>query len=206
VTGGVLAYVFWHRPAAGVDAGAYEDALRGFHAALEGVRSASFRVAALPFEAGGAGGSAGPAGSLRPDGSAGPGGPGGPGKPGGSPTPALPAGYEDWYLVADWAALGELNATAVDAAHRGPHDAAAGRAGAGWGGVYRLVGGGDGHAAGGSHGGAAGAAEPPAAVHWSARRPDGAGLLWQRQMVLGPAPEFCLAATNEQQPGRTRVA
>jgi hypothetical protein len=25
-------------------------------------------------------------------------------------------------------------------------------------------------------------------------------------MVLGPAPEFCLAATDEQQPGRTRVA
>jgi hypothetical protein len=87
-------------------------------------------------------------------------------------------GYEDWYLVDDWAALGELNARAVDAQHRAGHDAAAGMSGHGWGGVYALV---------------RGEAEPPAAARWEWRPPDGAeAAYWQRQMVLGPAPEYCV--------------
>ena len=98
-------------------------------------------------------------------------------------------GYEDWYLVDDWNALGELNVTAVDAAHKAPHDAAARRAAAGWGGVYALVGG--------------DALEPPEAARWSHERPQ-ASVLWQRQMVLGPAPEYCAAGGDST--GRTRVA
>jgi hypothetical protein len=70
----MLAYVFWHRPKPEVDVGAYEDAQHSFHALLE-IRSASFRVAELPF------------GDRR-------------------------SAYEDWYLVRDWADLGELNETA----------------------------------------------------------------------------------------------
>ena len=98
-------------------------------------------------------------------------------------------GYEDWYLVDDWSALGELNVMAVDAQHRPPHDQAAQRTKAGWGGVYALVEG--------------DAAEPPAAATWSHRRPEpGETPLWQRQMVLGPAPEYC-GAHGEP---RTRVA
>jgi hypothetical protein len=152
----VLAYVFWHRPRAGVGADEYEAALRGFHESLRPLRSASFRVAELPFDAAG-------------------------------------GGYEDWYLVDDWAALGELNAVAVDSGHRTPHDAAAARSAEGWGGVYALV---------------RGEPEPPAAVRWLDRAPaapqPGAATLWQRQMVLGPAPEFCVGDGGPQ-PGRERV-
>ena len=96
-------------------------------------------------------------------------------------------GYEDWYLVESWADLGELNAVAVDADHRPAHDAAAAGLAAGWGGVYALV---------------RGAFEIPAAPHWL-EKPRGeatdaflAGLdrplIWRRQLVLGPAPEFCV--------------
>ncbi|HET7466742.1 MAG TPA: hypothetical protein VFL29_08740 [Candidatus Dormibacteraeota bacterium] len=38
----MLAYVFAHRPAAGVDAGAYEKTLRAFHAELASARPAGF--------------------------------------------------------------------------------------------------------------------------------------------------------------------
>jgi hypothetical protein len=87
-------------------------------------------------------------------------------------------GYEDWYLAGDWAALGELNARAVDAAHRAAHDAPAGMSGHGWGGIYALL---------------RGPAEPPAAARWQHRPPDeSAAAVWQRQMVLGPAPEYCV--------------
>ncbi len=155
----MLAYLFWHRPGTGVDAGAYEEAQRGFHARIESA-SACFHVAELPFD-------------ERP-------------------------GYEDWYLVDDWAGLGRLNAAAVDAGRRAEHDAAAALVGEGWGGVYAIV---------------RGAAEIPAAASWR-HKPRGQGLdavladagdaaVWQRQMVLGPAPELCVAAGG---PRRRRVA
>lgn len=111
--------------------------------------------------------------------------------------PSGPA-YEDWYLVEGWAALGELNALAVDAGHRGSHDQAAALVGGGWAGVYELVG---------------GAAEIPAEASW-VDKPLGqpsddfidslaAAAVWRRQMVLGPAPEFCLATpgVSRQQVG-----
>jgi hypothetical protein len=145
----LLAYLFWHRPAAGVGTEEYEARLRAFHARLD-VVSAAFRLHVLPWR--------------HED------------------------GYEDWYLVEDWAALGELNAAAVAAARRPEHDAAARLSGEGWGGVYRLIRGG---------------AEPPAAVHWQREAP-GDEAYWQRQMTLGPAPEFCLAAGAPT--GRTRIA
>jgi hypothetical protein len=97
-------------------------------------------------------------------------------------------GYEDWYLAEDWAALGALNEAALAAPRRAEHDAAAAASIAGWGGVYRLI---------------DGAAEPPEAVRWAHERGE-AQAVWQRQMVLGPAPEFCLAGGPPR--GRERVA
>lgn len=162
----MLAYLFWHRPAAGIGGEEYEEAQRRFHAAI-GVPSACFRLAELPFAAGsdGAGG-----------------------------------GYEDWYLVADWTALGELNTAAVDAGRRASHDAAAALVGAGWAGVYGLV---------------RGAAEIPEQVRWLDKghgetTPDllarqGEAPAWQRQMVLGPAPEFCFADGIAESGGVSRL-
>ena len=47
-------------------------------------------------------------------------------------------GYEDWYLVDDWAALGALNERAVSGPRRRPHDAAAAEAEWGQAGIYAL--------------------------------------------------------------------
>ncbi len=169
----MLAYVFWHRPAAGVKAEEYEQAQRGFHAELE-IESGCFRLSELPFAA--ADGDGATAGGERD-------------------------GYEDWYLVEDWAGLGELNEVALDARRRPSHDRAAALSGAGWGAVYRLL---------------AGPAEVPASARWldrprglaaaDARAALGDPPAWQRQLVLGPAPELCLAVPAEDGgAGRTRI-
>ncbi|HEY2638130.1 MAG TPA: hypothetical protein VGI54_12110, partial [Solirubrobacteraceae bacterium] len=97
--------------------------------------------------------------------------------------------YEDWYLVADWAALGTLNEAAVSGARRSPHDAVAGRAGHGAGAVYApLAGAGDGLA--GDR--AAWLAKPAGTSYgdWLATLTAMGTEVWQRQMTLGPAPEF----------------
>lgn len=107
-------------------------------------------------------------------------------------------GYEDWYLVDDWDRLGTLNESAVDARRRASHDRVAAMAGEGWGGVYSLL---------------RGSAAIPGGVEWLGKRPGEPheelvdslpeGALWQRQMVLGPAPEFGLATASPD--GRRRV-
>jgi hypothetical protein len=155
-----LAYVFWHRPADGVEPPDYEARLAGFHRAL----------AADPPR--GYGGSC----ALR----------------------LAHGGYEDWYLIPDWAALGELNAHAVRGSRAGPHDAAAARAGDGTAGVYAHL---------------AGPVQPPAQPHgaWLAKPaglpyaefhaalgatlPPGASA-WQRQLTLGPAGEYTVRAAE----------
>jgi hypothetical protein len=97
------------------------------------------------------------------------------------------AGYEDWYLVDDWSQLGELNRAAISGGCHAPHEAIAAVSGAGWGGVYALI---------------RGHARPPMTARWTSK-PGGEGYdvflnslraptVWQRQMVLGPAPEFCV--------------
>jgi hypothetical protein len=153
---GVLAYVFWHRPDAGVVRVGYDAGLVAFQDAVADVvrAAATFRVSRLPFADG--------------------------------------DGYEDWYLVDDWAALGTLNEAAVSGERRLPHDAVAAMAAAGWGGVYALV---------------RGPARPPELARWEDKpRAEGydgymdrqlAPAIWQRQMVLGPAPEFCLAEADD---------
>jgi hypothetical protein len=93
--------------------------------------------------------------------------------------------YEDWYLVDSWAALGTLNTAAVSGSRAAPHDAVAALAREGAGGVYAPL-----HAA-----------EPLAGeVSWLAK-PEGSSYnefhaqlagrpVWQRQLVLGPSPEY----------------
>ncbi len=172
----MLAYLFWHRPRDDAATAAYEQAHIAFHRSLAHAPpvgfqgSAAFRVAKLPWLPPAA------AAQGRPD-----------------------SGYEDWYLVDDYAALGVLNEAAVGRGHRGAHDDAARRSGESAGGLYGFV---EGHR------------PPPVVVTPLAvwvTQPRGSGRhelgellgdgidprhasLWRRQLVLGPAPEFCLLA------------
>ena len=110
-------------------------------------------------------------------------------------------GYEDWYLVDGFAGLEALQAAAVADVRRREHDAAAARSAQGWGGVYALL---------------RGEPEPPPATRWLAK-PRGQSYetflqtlasptVWQRQLVLGPAPEFCVVDEHAPAAGRARVA
>ena len=105
-------------------------------------------------------------------------------------VPWIGDGYEDWYLVDDWHAVGVLNAAAVDVAHRADHDAVAGHTGAGAGGIFLLR---EGELAVGDSGAAEWSSTLPA-------RPAGPHAVWQRQMVLGPAPEFCVMTPGTERP------
>ena len=171
----MLAYLFWHRPQPDIGAESYEEALQGFHRSLAhqrpvGLRdSCSFRVSELPWLP-----AAGPEGS------------------------APLGGYEDWYLLEDYTSLGVLNEAAVGRGHRTAHDHAARRLGSGTAGLFAL-----------EEGDASALSRAPVAV-WVARAPGSAepamgellgdgtsagdSCLWRRQLVLGPAPEFCLLA------------
>jgi|SRR6476646_5226800 len=109
-------------------------------------------------------------------------------------------GYEDWYLVEDWAELGELNRAAVDSGRRTDHDRVASLAADGWGAVYGL---------------ARGPLAILDAVEWLDKPratpyvefidslPE--TTVWQRQMVLGPGPEFCVAALSPGTAIRERI-
>jgi hypothetical protein len=163
----VLAYVFWHRPRDGDDVEEYEAALEGFHRSLSHRRPIGMLSSAA---------------YRVPD------------------SPAGGGGYEDWYLLEDFTALGVLNEAAVGRGHQTAHDRVARRFGAGAGGLYGLR-------EGQRH--AALLENTPVAV-WVARPPGaesrglgellGDGIdpacasLWRRQLVLGPAGEFCVLA------------
>jgi hypothetical protein len=178
----VLAYLFWHRPRESSDVAAYERAQMGFHRSLHRAPpvglcgSAVVRVAQLPW------------------------------------VPAQGAdrgAYEDWYVVEDYAALGVLNGAAVGRGHRTAHDEAARLLGAGAGGLYALVEGERsevGECAGlesiGQASHAVWVARPPGSKHGIVGELLGDGMdrrhasLWRRQLVLGPAPEYCLLASE----------
>jgi hypothetical protein len=117
-------------------------------------------------------------------------------------VPELPwlagGGYEDWYLVDDWAALGVLNEAAVGRGHRTAHERAFRGFAAGCAGVLALVEG-------------SRRIEAIAGCRlaiWVARAvgvepleleellgdgiEPGRASLWRRQLVLGPSPELCL--------------
>jgi hypothetical protein len=163
----MLAYLFWHQPAAHQPVEAYEDALLAFHRRLRDVAvpglvaSGSARVRGLPWMAGG--------------------------------------GYEDWYAVDDFTALGVLNDAAVDAAHAEAHDLVAVVAGFGAGGLYAM-----------ERGTIdapprysvwltkpAGVSYPSFREQLAVHAADETVTVWRRQMVLGPAPEYRVTAGRE---------
>jgi hypothetical protein len=175
----VLAYVFWHRPLQSTQEDTYEREHLAFHRSLTrsppvGLRgSASFRVAEIPWLA------AHEAAQGR-DGAG--------------------RGYEDWYLLADFTALGVLNEAAVGRGHRSSHDRVARHFGAGAGGLYCLIEG-DAHTVASPQGEtslATWVTRPPGSTRRALGELLGDGMdplhasLWRRQLVLGPAPEFCL--------------
>jgi hypothetical protein len=167
----MLAYVSWHRPAPTVEQGAYEQALVRFHRSLAHRPPSGLRGAA----------------SFR--------------------AAELPwlgelhegAGYEYWYLLDGWSAMGVLEEAAVSQGHLTAHDSIARLAGDATSAVYRL---GEGHAD---------LADTRVAI-WVARERghesptiadllgDGldhcGGGLWRRCVGLGPAPEYCLLAAE----------
>jgi hypothetical protein len=171
----VLAYLSWHRPAPTVEVDVYERALEQFHRSLahrapNGFRgSATFRAAELPWLA-----------STTPQAGA-------------------PVAYEDWYLLDDWAALGVLEEAAVSQGHVGAHDKVASLSGVSSGAVYRFL---EGHAGVDQTQVAVWVARSGGHAHPSLSALLGDGMnpavdgLWRRCLGLGPAPEFCLLASE----------
>ena len=100
-------------------------------------------------------------------------------------------GYEDWYLVEDFHSLGILNEAAVSVAMASSHSSIVSLAAGGCGGLYKLK-----------------SADYNEPVRFSTWFPKATGMSyhdlnsilntldqsnqWQRQMTLGPAPEFCV--------------
>ncbi|MDP9074013.1 MAG: hypothetical protein M3N98_07540 [Actinomycetota bacterium] len=162
----MLAYVFWHWPAENCDG--YEAAVTRFHSAMA---TEPFSPVAI-------------SGTWALSG-----------------VPWAPSGvgcYADWYLVQGFADLEALNQVAVSGGVRPSHDQVASRSGGGAGGLYRVRSGRPGLGGGWE----AWFAKP---VGWTyedvdtavaAAGPAAGGVLWQRQLVLGPGPEFCLVTPS----------
>jgi hypothetical protein len=104
-------------------------------------------------------------------------------------------GYEDWYFVEDFTALGVLNEAAVAHGHRGVHDEVARRFGGGAGGLYGLL---EGQTDLCGAELAVWVARPPGSARQALGELLGDGIdprhasLWRRALVFGPAPEYCL--------------
>jgi hypothetical protein len=172
----MLAYLSWHRPAAGVRQADYERALERFHRSLahqppSGFRgSVALRLGELPWLAP----------STARDGDT-----------------SVAAGYEDWYLLDDWSAVGVLEEAAVGRGHATAHEGVAARAGASTGSVYRLL---EGSSKPGETGLAVWVGHEPGRDRPSLASLLGDGIdprhdaLWRRCLGLGPAPEYCLLA------------
>ncbi len=162
----MLAYVFWHRPAPGVAPETYAALVTRFHRSIAARPPAGF-VRSMSFHA--------PAPNWLGE------------------APA----FEDWYVVEDFAALGVLNAAAVGRGHLSSHDAAARHSGLATGSIYLLL---EGTASLGQARVAVWIEKPrgvesPLLAALLGDGMDGAQAgLWQRQLALGPAPEYCVLA------------
>jgi hypothetical protein len=104
------------------------------------------------------------------------------------------ARFEDWYVLSGSAELDRLDEIAVSGDRSAPHDRLASAVAWGTAGLYRLRGG----PAHGDQTAAQWFAKPAGmryaeldAILSTAVSPEHA--VWQRQMVLGPAPEYCVA-------------
>ncbi len=160
----MLAYLFWHWREAQIEPQAYQDYLLHFHQVLATHRAEGFHTSRVFLL---------------------------------EQAPWVGRSeqtYEDWYIVENSAALDLLNEGAVSGFCKEPHHQVAQWAAGGTGGLYRL------------HAGDLNTLAPRV-THWFAK-PVGmtyetlyeilastikqtGGSLWQRQMVLSPAPEFC---------------
>jgi len=175
----VLAYIAWHRPAPGVDIGAYERAIARFHSSLAHQQpsgfggSVAFRAAELPWLSD-------PHGASQTEGS-----------------------YEDWYVVDSWSAIGVLEEASVSHAHVHAHDEVASMAGASTGAIYRFE---EGYPRPAEARMSVWVTRGPGHEHPSIEALLGDGMdpatagLWRRCIGLGPAPEYCLLA-NEPSAG-----
>jgi hypothetical protein len=156
----MLAYIFWHRPYTHVDRAAYEQGLLRFQRELAAQPPPGL-IAASAFRI--------------------------------ETVPWLSgqAGYEDRYLLGGSWAMDPLNGFAVAGRTGSSHDGVAAQADEGHGGLYALAGG-------------EVAAAPRSTMYWLSR-PRGIvwraaldplcarhprAVIWRRQMVLAPAPEF----------------
>jgi hypothetical protein len=168
----MLAYVFWHWRYPHIEKLSYQQLLIDFHTALRAQKPVGFDYSTV-FQV--------------------------------EHVPWLSmAGeaYEEWYILENSAALDALNEAAITGLCREPHQQAARSAAGGTAGLYRLR--------------ASSVITTAHVALWFAK-PAGMsyetvyqtlqpqikqspGTLWERQMVLGPAPEFCL-----QTPGDTTL-
>ena len=160
-----LAYAFWHTPRPGISLRAYERRLVAFQSTLK-KHPPEGLIDALSFRE-----------ELSPW------------------SRRRSTTYEDWYLVRDFRSLGALNDAAVAEPNRRPHDEVAKDASSGAGGLYRLR---NGELRLRDALFATWISKPPRTPYQTFlhdlaklvgdRKTD----LWQRQMVLGRAPEFCV--------------
>lgn len=160
----MLVYLFWHRPRPEVAAVTYETALNAFHRSLMQSRPQGFLGSFIV--------------ALDE-----------------IPWLARRPGYADWYLVEASADLDIINRAAVTGAREAPHNAVAQLAQDGIAGLYRV-----------SRGRLRLLSDrieetwlsKPSTESYAdflARMEANVGehgCLWQRQMTLGPTPEFCL--------------
>lgn len=160
----MLAYVFWHWPQSRIGREVYERRLLDFHESLAENSPPGFHRSVI-FR-------------LRS-----------------APGLGEQRGYEDWYLVDDFADLGSLNTGAVSDGNTEPHQRVAHLAAGGTAGIYQLIAGSPTFAGARWTAWLAKPAETSypdflaELAHWT----DHPGhALWQRQMTLGPGPEFAL--------------
>jgi len=163
-----LAYAFYHRPATRVDRAEYERALLGFHDTLARNPTPGFRGSA--------------AFRLR--------------RVSWGPHRDRPL-YVDWYVLSGFGDLDPVREVAYQPPWVEPHRTVAALFGEGWGALYASR----------------GRADPPGApsfVTWFSA-PEGrgrsllarwreagppSGILWRRQLALGPSPEYCYFAAR----------
>lgn len=165
----MLAYVFWHWPQPSIARGSYLDHLADFHRTLAENKPDGFQRSVV-FGINGAN-------WLNTTGEA----------------------FEEWYVLDDSAALDILNGAAVSGACEEPHNRVAREAAGGAAALYRF------------RAGDENLSQARFAVWFS--KPDGVSYsalystlepltsqpgigLWGRQMVLGPATEFCVRSPS----------